>query len=48
MGIYFNLARWKASKTIPVYLDTTGATKVRDIGAGTVFTSRRRQGRGRQ
>jgi hypothetical protein len=39
MGIYYNLARWKATKTIPVYLDTTGATKVRDISAGTEFTS---------
>lgn len=39
VGIYYNLARWKATKVIPVYLDTSGATKVRDIGVGTEFTS---------
>ena len=39
MGITWNPSRWKAIKDMPVYLDTSGATKVTTIKAGTVFTA---------
>lgn len=39
VGIYWNPARWKATKGIPVYLDTSGTVKVTTLSVGTVFTS---------
>lgn len=39
MGIYFNPARWKAEKDIPVYLDSDFVTKITTIKSGTVFST---------
>jgi len=39
VGIYFNPARWKAGKDIPVYLESACTTKITTIKAGAVFTS---------
>jgi len=39
MGIFFNPARWTATKDIPVYLDSGFVTKITTIQDGTTFTT---------
>ena len=39
MGIYFNPARWKATKDIDVFLDSDCTQRITSIKTGTEFTS---------
>lgn len=39
VGIYWNPARWHTAKDVPVYLDTSGATKITTIKAGATIST---------